>query len=532
MTENSPVWFSHREYRYDAELKGEQRVFHWTDGSEIWDWDNCTVSAVKREQNKVRVVIRSTHTVYSQYRKRDVKLRYMLGFDVEPAKIHPPVTEDYPEPPEHNVKNKVYGQPGPRWVIQLEDRYWIWEWAEQGKRIEDSNTYKIYTMIKDVSAQAPSRSNIFNVPTNDDGRIIPVIYQPAIDSWKNFVREVHCHKINDKKIEVTILFNNEQLREHAILNQIYEWIRWLIYRRVVDIETFRIILGDEVSKDFKFPGIYSGENGIHKDDIHEDKPDIDGKVPTHKIKYYFVNMKHPIDFVNTSNHAMAEHDTNDRLWKWEYVPWEGDSPAVYGEKSRKQIDRSFLASNVWKSVRWFQRYQFILLLSVGYGVWFSYLDVIPTIGKVFGSYYQVWNYLGHPLPSLFWLFIAPKKWEFWVAAILISTAVMDSPLWGAIREIQGYNFWCDPSEPFRYREDCTFREWFAFYYNPIGNYTILGRESTLTFSGIFIPTAWMMFTSLLARFVGAWLLIYKQYRDEKRKKGYLKQKKGKLGMRG
>ena len=25
-------------------------------------------------------------------------------------------------------------------------------------------------------------------------------------------------------------------------------------------------------------------------------------------------------FVNTSNHAMAEHDANHELWKWEYVP--------------------------------------------------------------------------------------------------------------------------------------------------------------------------------------------------------------------
>ena len=51
--------------------------------------------------------------------------------------------------------------------------------------------------------------------------------------------------------------------------------------------------------------------------------------------------KYPIVFINTSNYAMAEHDTNCRLWKWEYVAWEKNSPIVYGEKSRQEIDRSF-----------------------------------------------------------------------------------------------------------------------------------------------------------------------------------------------
>ncbi len=339
-TENLPVWFSHRENRYDAELKGDHHVFHWTDNSEIWDWDNCTVLALKLPNNKIRVVVRSTHTVHSKYRKSDVKLRYMLGFDV--TNIHEPKTGEYHEPPKHNEKNKVYGQPRSRWVLQLDDHYWIWEWVRDGTKIEDSNIYQIYLMIKTVlSAPTSYGSNIFNVHIQDDPRYIPVIYQPAIDSWKNFVREVHCHKINDNEIEVTIMFNNEQLREHAILNSIYEWFRSLAYGRTIDVETFRIILKEGVPENFKFEGIYSGENDIQQDDIHGDKPDEDGNVPIHKIKYYFANNRHPIVFINTANHAMSVHDTNHRLWKWEYVTWEKDSAVAYGEKSRNQIDRSF-----------------------------------------------------------------------------------------------------------------------------------------------------------------------------------------------
>jgi hypothetical protein len=65
----------------------------------------------------------------------------------------------------------------------------------------------------------------------------------------------------------------------------------------------------------RFDGIYSNEYGVDHDDVHEDKP-VNGKVPVHKIKYYFNNENHPIVFINTANHAMY------RLWKWEYVPWE------------------------------------------------------------------------------------------------------------------------------------------------------------------------------------------------------------------
>jgi hypothetical protein len=36
---------------------------------------------------------------------------------------------------------------------------------------------------------------------------------------------------------------------------------------------------------------------------------------------------------------MSFHDTNHKIWKWEYVPWEEDSAIVYGEKPRNEVDR-------------------------------------------------------------------------------------------------------------------------------------------------------------------------------------------------
>ena len=336
------VWFSHKEYRYEEGLKENQKIFRWTEQPEMWDWDNCTISVVKISNEKVKVIVRSSHTVSSEYKKSSVKLRYILGFDVVNT-IGEPYTEDYHEPPPGNVKGKVYGSTRPRWVIKLEnENYFIWQWAEDGKTIENSNVYKIYLILKkEQESTFSDKPEIFDVPTQDDDRVIPAVYQPALDSWKNFVREIHCHKINEKELEVSILFNNEELREHALLNPIYRWIRSLLYGRTLDLETFRVPWNNAIPENFRFGGIYSGQNDIQKDDIHEDKPDISGNVPLHHVKYYFANAKHPIVFINTSNHAMAEFDTNQRLWKWEYVAWEKDSPIIYGTKSRKEIDNSF-----------------------------------------------------------------------------------------------------------------------------------------------------------------------------------------------
>lgn len=268
----------------------------------------------------------------------------MLGFDL--TNVQPPKSEGYHEPPKDNVKNKVYGPLRQRWVFQIDSQYWIWQWAENGKTLEESEVYKIHGMLTKVQSTPYSgRKNIFTDNTqehdNHDDMIIPVIYQPAIDSWKNFVREIHCHRVNNNELEVTILFNNEHLREHAIFNPVYEWFRSLFYGRVIDVETFRIVLIKKVAENLEFKGIYSGQNNIEEDEIHGDKTNSTGKVPIHKIKYYFVSTYHPIVFINTANHAMAEHDTNDTIWKWEYVCWEKDSPVVFGKKSREKIDKSF-----------------------------------------------------------------------------------------------------------------------------------------------------------------------------------------------
>jgi hypothetical protein len=342
----SDIWFSHRENIYNAEQKETQKVFYWTDQLQTWDWDNCTVSWLLRDRNTsitiMRVVIRSLKSVFSEYRKKEVKIRYMLGFDVEGSKIQPPKEEEYKEPSD-NKPPKRYGQDRIRWVIKFDNDYSIWQWKEEGKTIESSKVYEIYKGITKSLDEPiiPDAKDIFNVVAYDDNKIgkkiVPVIYQAAIDSWKNFVREVHCHELdNGQKIQVSILFNNEELREHKIANRLYEWFRIWFYGRKIDVETFFIVLKDYNNDPelFDFPFIYSAENSIEQDSIHVDRYGI-------TIRYYFGNLRHPIIFINTSNHAMSEHDTNHRLWKWEYIAWQKDGPIEFGERSREEIDNSF-----------------------------------------------------------------------------------------------------------------------------------------------------------------------------------------------
>ena len=131
--------------------------------------------------------------VDSQYRKKTVKVKYMLGFDVGAADIERPLYDEYKEPLDN--KEKKYGSPRPRWVFKLHMHYCIWQWAQEGNEIENSAVNRIYTGIKKaLSEPITSKKDIFKDPerpADNNNRVIPVIYQAAIDSWKNFVRESH-----------------------------------------------------------------------------------------------------------------------------------------------------------------------------------------------------------------------------------------------------------------------------------------------------------------------------------------------------
>jgi hypothetical protein len=394
------VWFSYKERRYEAgSYDSNRRFFRWKGDDEqlvMWDWDNCWIDIAKPlDDGKIRLVVRSKTNRNSEYMgNKPVELRYMMGIDVSRDGLSEPPWEEesYELTSERKHLPKSAVKPRSRWVFSIDNKYWIWEWTKKAADrngndggdsstdIRLSKTYSIYQTLSE-GFDSPSRhardNNIFSTEIKDtqtsSRSLIPVIYQPAVDSLNNFLREVYCAEKDNpdgsRDIEVSLVFNNEELRRFRLLDGLYRIIRELEYKRLFDIETFRIhlskdsiakITNDRRNKEkeeeydddynhernnleptdedsyFIFQGIYSAKYDLEYDTIHEDREGEE-----RPIKYYFNSKNHPIVFVNTSNHAMAEYDNNHRLWKWEYVPWVKKSPIKFGNLSRKELDSRF-----------------------------------------------------------------------------------------------------------------------------------------------------------------------------------------------
>ncbi len=331
-------WFSQEEPNWSSIIRDGRRVFEQK-GYKLQDWQNCSVTAFSTDSGKVRVNVRRRNIQYSMYMKRNIEIKFLYGFDV--TSIEEPVIEKYVQSGSRNDGQEF------RWVIHLKkegkqhrDRRdcSIWQWASQG----DIRQSDISRLFRDIEMKLKS-SNYINLDDVDDteanDQVIPVIVQPSTDGWKNFVRQVHSAKLDDSEDEFTLVFNDEHLRKHRILESFYRFLRPVLYGRLTDLESFRVILeGNAAASHFVFPGIYSGKSDITEDSVHGDREWFLRKAPRRRVKYHYSNRMHPIVFMNTANHAMAEEDNNTTLWKWEFVPWEADSPIVYGNKSRKQIE--------------------------------------------------------------------------------------------------------------------------------------------------------------------------------------------------
>lgn len=334
------IWYSVREKIWDT----RSGKFRWTGKYQVWDWDKCAVGLARSRNDALKLIVRSSNLRHSGYMGKEVNLRYMMGFDV--TDIGEPVKDTYTARDYSNDPQDRIG-PKDRWVLEFNNRNWIWQWADAENNPEISVIHDIYRKIRnELDDQQLNGDNIFDATIDDlPDEIIPVIYQPAVDSLRNFVREVYIHKNEiteeEQEAEVTLLFENEELRKNSfggIVNRIYEIFRRLRYGRTMDIETFKLhIPKNNANLEFTFENIYSSDRGLAEDSIHGDPP----QAPRRSVKYYLGNQSHPVVFINTSNHAMAEFDCNHEMWKWEYIPWLADSPVKLGFKSREEIEKSF-----------------------------------------------------------------------------------------------------------------------------------------------------------------------------------------------
>jgi hypothetical protein len=335
--------FSQEELDWNPIIKDGRRIFE-VNGYKLKDWDNCSISAFPTDGGKVRVNVRRKNIQYSMYMKKNIEIKFLYSFVI--SSVREPVVEKYDQ--SSNCCRNDTGQQF-RWAIHLEkegdehqDRKEcsIWQWAPKAE-ITQSKIFRLFRDIeKKLKKSSDSIINLDDVDkeTDDNKLMMPVIVQPSTDGWKNYVRQVHCVEVNDSEDEVTLVFNDEHLRKHSILESFYRFLRPYLYGRLTDIESFRVIRERNTASYCVFPGIYSGKSNIMEDSIHGDKEWFLQKAPRRRVKYHYSNKMHPIIFINSANHAIAELDNNQTLWKWEFVAWKPDSPIVYGNKSRKDIE--------------------------------------------------------------------------------------------------------------------------------------------------------------------------------------------------
>jgi len=308
--------FSYNQEIYHELLEGLRRYLQWKNEEKTWNYPKCDVSVIGMKDNQALIVLRRTKAGYSSFMKSEFSVNLMMGF----------VTKSFSEPKKLDDK----------WIIEFQVEKNNDKDLREIKdvKIGSENQDDIQALHEEIKEKMGKESdNIFDINTTKNKKIIPVIYQPNIDTWKNFLREIHVNEMQDK-YEVTLVFNDERLRKNFLFDFFYRLFRLARYKRTKDIESFFI---DSTKTHFSFPYIYSGNNTIYHDSVHDDNPEH-GVVPDRKVKYYFQDKNHPIVFVNTSNHAMAPHDNNHDFWKWEYIPWSEKIPIKYDTKSKSEVE--------------------------------------------------------------------------------------------------------------------------------------------------------------------------------------------------
>ncbi|MDH3677383.1 MAG: hypothetical protein OEQ12_03685 [Nitrosopumilus sp.] len=363
MNPESKLWFTHSGYVWKEMGPWKPHMKNtpeFTNQKESWSWDNCNFSAVKESEQKIRIIVRSNDKVKITSGKNDTSETIInFTYDFITSAIPKIETGEFTIP--FNQHQKKHNLSGKRLVLKLKrepdgDICEIWEWVTDSA----SELEKIHRELEKItnstvhSKEVKIESEVPAVPisTEPERHVFPIIYQPAIDTVKNYLRQVHiCPlKENPDMFEITLVFNNEVLRRHRRLNNFYEDFRKVVYGRKKDIETFHIIVKNLEPKYFKFVGIHSGNDNIESDTTHEDKWWQFWKKFERPIKFYYANTNHPKIFVNTSNHALAGKDNNPHLWKWEYVTWGNDLPIGVGTKSRKVIEKELVPEKNFKRI--------------------------------------------------------------------------------------------------------------------------------------------------------------------------------------
>ena len=304
--------FSYRQEIYDEKKESRRYYLAWRNEEKVWNYKDCKITVIGMSNDRARVIVRRKKSGYSTFMESDFEVNLMMGFialNVRKEEVN-----------HKNVLVFEIEQSNDRAHRDLKD---VRIWSDYEHETED-----LYNKILQKRNNESTSKIIESDYLERNNSMVPVIYQPKIDAWENFLREIHVHEEDDKSFQITLVFQDEILRRHGILDGIYRYIRLLRYKRTVDIETFYF-----KNNQFFFDDIYSGKSNLFEDTIHEKT-----EVPA---KYFFQDKNHPVIFVNTSNHALAPHDNNHDLWKWEYVPWSNKIPIKLGTKTRQEAEDTY-----------------------------------------------------------------------------------------------------------------------------------------------------------------------------------------------
>ena len=301
--------FSYKQEIYDEVKESKRYYLAWRNKEKVWNYKDCKVTTIGMDNNRARVVVRRKNKGYSKFMQSDFEVNLMMGF----------IALNVRKEEQGNKIVLVFD------IEQSKDKFHrdlkgVKIWSDYDHETED-----LFNTILQKRNNESHNKIIESDFLERNNSLVPVVYQPRIDAWENFLREIHIHEENEGMFQITLVFQDEVLRKHGILDGIYRYIRLLKYRRIVDIETFYF-----KDNQFFFEDIYSGQSNLFEDTVHNQK-EI-------SAKYYFQDKNHPVIFVNTSNHALAPHDNNHDLWKWEYVPWSKNIPIKLGTKTRVEIE--------------------------------------------------------------------------------------------------------------------------------------------------------------------------------------------------
>jgi hypothetical protein len=168
-----PIFFSQNENLNYVEKKNGRRIFKWGVDSNWVHYPKCTISGVKRKDGKIRVIVRHLEELTAYYDKeRQVLQKYMLGFDI--GQIGD-LEEDIIDVPVDNLINFT-PERRPRWKMQLDEDYCIWQYQVEGMSIENSELAAIRQKLMDIEKKPydPLKSNIFGIDTANEMNLLQI----------------------------------------------------------------------------------------------------------------------------------------------------------------------------------------------------------------------------------------------------------------------------------------------------------------------------------------------------------------------